>query len=80
MAGVTEKLPPVMFRVGAPDAVIEKPEPEQIVPLVAVTVGLAFTETVITAVLDDTQPPVVPVIEYEVVLAGVTVKVPPETV
>ena len=77
VAGVTEKLPPVMFKVGAPDAVIEKPVPEQIVPLLTVMVGLAITDTVITAVFDETQPPVDPVIEYEVVVAGDTVKLLP---
>ena len=52
--------------------------PEQTEPLFTETVGVVFTETVATAGADDTQPAVlVPVTEYEVVDAGVTVKLFP---
>ena len=71
-------MPPLMFKVGAPEAVIEKPVPEQIEPLLTVTVGVVFTDTVDTAVLAEIQPAVlVPVTEYDVVVEGDTVNVPP---
>ena len=37
--------------------------PEQMVALFTVSVGLAFTDTVATAVFEDTQPLVLPVTE-----------------
>ena len=72
------KLPPVMVYVLAPLCGISTELPEQTIVLLTITVGLAFTDTVIAAVLPDTQLLVpVPVIEYEVVVFGVTVNVPP---
>ena len=62
----------------APPALNVAVEPLQIVAEAAVIVGFAFTVIVLTAVLELKQPSVlVPVIEYEVVVAGVTVNVPP---
>ena len=61
----------------APAGTIVKELFRHIAPLFTVMVGEAFTDTVITAVLEPTQPLVVPVIEYEVVAAGVTVKLLP---
>jgi hypothetical protein len=55
--------------------------PEQMLPLFTEMAGTAFTVTLDTAVLDETQPcALVPVTEYAVVEEGVTVKVPPVTV
>ena len=72
------KLPPVIVYVFAPPGAIATELPEQTIVLLTITVGLAFTDTVIAAVLPDTQLFVpVPVIEYEVVVFGVTVKLPP---
>ena len=52
--------------------------PEQMVALFTVSVGLALTDTVATTVLAAAQLLVpVPVTEYEVVLDGDTVKLPP---
>lgn len=76
--GDTVKLPPVIVYVFAPLCAITAELPEQISGLLTITVGLAFTDTVIAAVLPDTQLFVpVPVTEYEVVVFGVTVKLPP---
>jgi hypothetical protein len=63
VSGLTLKVLPLMAKVGAPEATTLYEVPEQIEPLDAVIVGLAFTDTVITAVLDEAQPPVLPVIE-----------------
>jgi hypothetical protein len=58
-----------------------KVEPEQIVELFTVITGRCCTVTVTTAGVCDTQPVVpVPVMVYELVVEGVTVKVPPVTV
>jgi hypothetical protein len=52
--------------------------PLQIDPLFALTTGKAITETLATAVLDETQPAaLVPVSEYEVFVVGLTVKLLP---
>ena len=52
--------------------------PEQIVALFTASVGVVLTETVATTVLTAAQLLVpVPVTEYEVVLDGDTVKLPP---
>ena len=52
--------------------------PVQIVALFTVMVGVVFTETEDTAVLEAAQPLVpVPVTEYEVLAVGLTVKLPP---
>jgi hypothetical protein len=57
------EVPPVMPKVGAPDATMLYEPPEQITPLEALIVGLAFTDTVVTATFEDWQPPLVPVTE-----------------
>ena len=55
--------------------------PAQIVPALALTVGWLITVTVLTAVFDEGQPrELVPVTEYDVLLSGLTVNVPPVTV
>jgi hypothetical protein len=64
--GLTVKLPPVMLKAMIPAAVgvITTGLPVQIVALLTVIVGVVLTDTVETAVLDDTQPLVpVPVTE-----------------
>ena len=58
-----------------------KVPPIQIAPLFTVITGTVLTVTVLTAVLELMQPTeLVPVTEYEVVVAGVTVAVPFEKV
>ena len=52
--------------------------PGQINPPFNVTVGVVFTVTLATAAVEDTHPLVlVPLTEYDVVVFGVTVKLPP---
>lgn len=62
----------------APEAVSVAVDPLQIVVLATEIVGFEKTLTVLTAVLELTQPAaLVPVIEYEFVDAGETVALPP---
>ena len=65
----------------APDGDIVNEAPEQIVPLLTVMVGFAFTVTEATAVFELTQPAaLVPVTEYDVFVVGETTAEPPEKV
>jgi len=64
--GITVKLPPVILKPVIPAAVgvITTDAPEQMVALLTLIVGVVFTETVETAVLEAAQPFVpVPVTE-----------------
>jgi hypothetical protein len=62
--GLTVKVPPEIVYVLAPDGMIVKDLPEQILPLLTEITGTAFTVTVDTAVFDETQPAaLVPVTE-----------------
>jgi hypothetical protein len=70
-----------MVYVDAPEVTIRKVLPLQMLPLVAATTGNATTVTVATAVFEERQPTeLVPVTEYEVFDAGLTVKLFPVTV
>jgi hypothetical protein len=76
--GLTVKLFPVTEYVFAPEGMIVKLLPEQVVPLFTEITGKAKTVTCATAVLDDTQPAeLVPVTAYDVLVVGLTVKVLP---
>ena len=67
-----------MVYVLAPVGTIATELPEQMVSLLTAKVGVAFTDTVDTIAFKDAQLLVpVPVIEYEVVVLGDTVNVPP---
>ena len=66
VVGFTLKLPPVILNTVMPAAVgvMATELPEQMVALLTVIVGVVFTETLLTAVLELTQPLVpVPVTE-----------------
>ena len=77
--GVTTKVLPVILYVAAPDGVMVKSCPAQILPLFTEMVGLGFTVTLITAGERLTQPKVlVPLTEYELVALGVITALPDE--
>ena len=81
LLGFTVKLPPCMVYVLAPDGIMEKGWPAQMVPLFTLILGLALTDILHIAGDCDPQPAVlVPATVYELEMVGFTIKLPPCTV